>query len=243
MIIRRFVRAIRQQDWGVATIDFVIVVLGIFVGLQVDDWNKARAAADVERETLALIVSDIRREADAFDWFIERYTDALDGARDVAALIQSHPNVNPGELAAAAKLSLTAWIWVPYDAVYRNLQQSGDFSVIGNEEIAFRLVEHYQSWGGAFDIIAREVDESRDDYRRALYTTMIQYPVFEEDGSVSFSLPSIDDIGALRDDGVFWASLHMHITNIELGIRHASIRRDRAREEIRLIEDYLELPR
>jgi hypothetical protein len=148
--------------------------------------------------------------------------------------------VNPEELAAAAKLSLTNWVWVPYDAVYRNLQQSGDFSIIGNEEIAFRLVEHYQSWGGAFEIIARAVDESRDDYRRALYTTMIQYPVFEKDGSVSFSLPSINDIGALRDDGAFWASLRIHISNIEYSIFHASTRRDRAREEIRLIEDYLE---
>ncbi|MFT4630918.1 MAG: hypothetical protein ACI8PV_002051, partial [Dinoroseobacter sp.] len=39
MIIRRLTESIKQQDWFVATIEIMIVVVGIFIGLQVDDWN------------------------------------------------------------------------------------------------------------------------------------------------------------------------------------------------------------
>ena len=241
MIIRRLVTALRKQDWGIAAIDFVIVVAGIFVGLRVDDWAKDRAAAEVERGMLALIVSDIRREADALDSFIDGFSSSAESLKKVADLIQSHPNVNPEELSSAATKSFSGWIWVPYDGAYRNLQQSGDFSILGNEEIAARLTAHYETWGASFDFISARVFEAQGDYREALYTTMIQYPEQGEDGSVSYSAPSIDDIGALRDDGAFWASLRHYLYVVEHSIRAATLRRERAREEITLIEDYLAL--
>jgi hypothetical protein len=41
MIIRRFVTALRQQDWATVTIEFVLVVLGVFVGIQASNWNES----------------------------------------------------------------------------------------------------------------------------------------------------------------------------------------------------------
>ncbi len=42
MIIQRFVIAIRRQDWFQVFVELLIVVVGIFLGLQVDDWNNDR---------------------------------------------------------------------------------------------------------------------------------------------------------------------------------------------------------
>ncbi len=39
MILRRLANAIRQQDWFVVTIDILIVVLGVFIGIQMANWN------------------------------------------------------------------------------------------------------------------------------------------------------------------------------------------------------------
>lgn len=49
MILRRVIEHLRKQEWTAIAIDFVIVVLGVFVGLQVNNWNEARA----ERGTVA----------------------------------------------------------------------------------------------------------------------------------------------------------------------------------------------
>jgi hypothetical protein len=58
MIIRRFVTALRQQDWGLALLDFLIVVAGIFVGLQVDGWNEGRKERQLESEYLYRLYED-----------------------------------------------------------------------------------------------------------------------------------------------------------------------------------------
>ena len=42
MILRRLAEAIRQQNWFTVVLEVLIVVTGIFIGLQVDDWNGSR---------------------------------------------------------------------------------------------------------------------------------------------------------------------------------------------------------
>jgi hypothetical protein len=42
MILRRIADAIRTQNWFTVIIEILIVVIGIFLGLQVDGWNEAR---------------------------------------------------------------------------------------------------------------------------------------------------------------------------------------------------------
>lgn len=42
MITRKLSQQIREQNWFGAFIDMVVVVVGIFIGLQATDWNQAR---------------------------------------------------------------------------------------------------------------------------------------------------------------------------------------------------------
>ncbi len=43
MIIKRLATGIKEQDWFVVMVEVMIVVVGIFIGLQVDDWNEGRS--------------------------------------------------------------------------------------------------------------------------------------------------------------------------------------------------------
>ncbi len=42
MLLRRVTKHFKAQDWFAVLVDFVIVVVGVFVGLQVQDWNDSR---------------------------------------------------------------------------------------------------------------------------------------------------------------------------------------------------------
>ncbi|MDZ7629063.1 MAG: hypothetical protein U5J99_11755 [Parvularculaceae bacterium] len=44
MLLRRVIDRVRAQNWRAVAIDFVIVVLGVFVGLHVNNWNAAHAS-------------------------------------------------------------------------------------------------------------------------------------------------------------------------------------------------------
>jgi len=59
MIVRRLADSIRRQDWGTVTLEVVIVVLGVFIGIQVSNWNDARAGEARE----ALLLTELRAEA------------------------------------------------------------------------------------------------------------------------------------------------------------------------------------
>ena len=44
MILRRLTQHVRDQNWTAIAIDFVIVVVGVFIGIQVSNWNAAQSA-------------------------------------------------------------------------------------------------------------------------------------------------------------------------------------------------------
>lgn len=52
LLLRRVVEHVKTQNWTAVAIDFLIVVIGVFVGLQVQDWNSSRKD---RREEVALI--------------------------------------------------------------------------------------------------------------------------------------------------------------------------------------------
>jgi hypothetical protein len=60
MVIRRLVAAIREQDWPAVTVEFLMVVVGVFLGIQVSNWNEDMA---LDREFSAAM----RRVAEEID--------------------------------------------------------------------------------------------------------------------------------------------------------------------------------
>jgi len=59
MILRRLAESIRSQDWFVVIIEILIVVVGIFLGLQVDDWNQHRKDRADERVFIQRLHNDL----------------------------------------------------------------------------------------------------------------------------------------------------------------------------------------
>lgn len=59
MILHRIADAFKKQDWFVVFIELAIVVVGIYLGLQVDDWQKSRQDRKDEREFYAQLHDDL----------------------------------------------------------------------------------------------------------------------------------------------------------------------------------------
>lgn len=60
MIIRRVFEHVRKQQWAAVFIDFVVVVVGIFVALQVDNWNESRKERIQEHALLTRLHAETR---------------------------------------------------------------------------------------------------------------------------------------------------------------------------------------
>ena len=49
MLLRRLTKHVKDQNWFAIGIDFLIVVIGVFIGIQVANWNENNADRREER--------------------------------------------------------------------------------------------------------------------------------------------------------------------------------------------------
>ena len=59
MILHRFARALQEQNWVAIAIEFVLLVLGVFLGIQVANWNEERHDRQNEREYLERLQQEL----------------------------------------------------------------------------------------------------------------------------------------------------------------------------------------
>ena len=59
MAIRRFREHVAEQNWFAVAIDVLIVVLGVFLGMQVNNWNEARLERQQARDYRAMLIDDL----------------------------------------------------------------------------------------------------------------------------------------------------------------------------------------
>lgn len=71
MIRRRVIEQLREQQWVAVGIELVIVVLGVFIGLQVSNWNQDRVSARQGSIFTERLKADLRHE----DWIYQLMID------------------------------------------------------------------------------------------------------------------------------------------------------------------------
>ena len=57
MILRSIIENLRSQNWGVVSVELLIVVVGVFIGLQVDTWNKARSEGELREQVIGALAT------------------------------------------------------------------------------------------------------------------------------------------------------------------------------------------
>ena len=67
MILSRISRAVREQNWFAVTIEFLIVVLGVVIGFQIQSWNETRQEQEREAEYLRRLDVELTAVIDELD--------------------------------------------------------------------------------------------------------------------------------------------------------------------------------
>lgn len=128
MILRRIATAVRRQDWFTVAVETLIVVFGVFIGLQVNNWNEVRQDRAIAAQFEVSLITDaeiILSDAQAKIAFMEDAFEAMtelqdlfsrkDAALDEAEIIErltfalnlpSHPDRAPSMIEAVANRDL-----------------------------------------------------------------------------------------------------------------------------------------
>ena len=81
MILRRLTQSLKEQNWTAIVIEFVLLVSGVFLGIQVSNWNIERESRQKSALFTARLVADLRVEAWGYEYLIGYNKDVLANAR------------------------------------------------------------------------------------------------------------------------------------------------------------------
>lgn len=62
MLLRRITQHVKDQNWFAVSIDFLIVVFGVFIGIQVSNWNESRSENELASRYIVQLSDDIRSD-------------------------------------------------------------------------------------------------------------------------------------------------------------------------------------
>ena len=68
MLLRRFVRHITDQNWFAVGLDVIIVISGIFIGMQLNEWDEKRIEKQQEHIFLTQLKLDIEHVISSIDY-------------------------------------------------------------------------------------------------------------------------------------------------------------------------------
>jgi len=137
MLLRRVIEHVKTQNWTAVALDFVIVVMGVFIGIQVSNWNAERGERAKEYGYLVSLHEDLLRSIATIDrtiGLLQRESASQTVFLDALAQCLVPPGAGD-EIDYA--ISTLGYINAPIfsSRTYDELTSSGSFDIIENEEI------------------------------------------------------------------------------------------------------------
>lgn len=170
--MNRFVVSLRRQDWAAVAIQLVVVVAGVFIGLQASVWNQdretdRRAAVFTER-----LKADLRIEAWNYEAYISYYKEVRANAEAAVDALTGKAPLGDEALLVAAYRATQFQETIRHRATYDELLSTGEMGLIRDRALRVLAMRTY-----TFTSIGDAAQEGKTaEYRRA-FRMLIPYDV------------------------------------------------------------------
>lgn len=135
MILRRITEHVKAQNWFTVGVELVILVLGVFIGIQVSNWNDERVRDKDSREFTARLTEDLKHEAWLYQATIEYYDDVLANAKRVVAVLEGRAELGDEALAIAAFRATQLTLAPRARATFDELASTGRINLIKDDAL------------------------------------------------------------------------------------------------------------
>lgn len=143
MLLRRIIDHVTAQNWTAITIDFVIVVVGVFIGLQVSNWNEDRQNASRTQNYYARLIEDLDSERRALLARLD-YMAVTDRYGQSALVALNDPSAERTSQFLIALYQVSQiWTYSVQRATYDEILSSGVAEAIPEPELRTQLANVY----------------------------------------------------------------------------------------------------
>lgn len=148
MLLRRITQHIENQNWFAVSIDFVIVVVGVFIGIQVANWNDERVAAAEEAELMVRLTEEMQTLEAELAEDAQNYKSTVKATGDLLTALRADTLPEDEQ-----SFRWTLWRANHFEDIpslsgsYAELVASGGLSRISNPELRGALIRYGDQFG------------------------------------------------------------------------------------------------
>jgi len=194
MILKKLINALRKQDWSAIFIEILIVALGIYLGVQANNWQAQQSDLARERQLINRLTEDLRnlqksnnRILDIYEQQLRQYDDTINFASQQDSWQKSHSEwrryIKPlmGYPDPVTKLP-----------VYDEIVATAKLGLIQNDELRLELIRFNQLLDTA-DTTNKDVLRLYSEGYKKLFHLMVDFEHYHD------SINSVYDHEKRRD--------------------------------------------
>jgi len=141
MITKRIATALKRQDWATFCIELILVVAGVLIALQLDQWNADRKDRAQEIEFLITVRDDVRRDVADINDSIQALTAIQEFGKTARAALETDACAEHCWVKLVAFFHASQWIDVrPNRATYDEIKRTG---LPRDQSLKERLTRYY----------------------------------------------------------------------------------------------------
>ena len=248
MILRRLSQSLKEQNWAAIWIEFILLVSGVFLGMQVSNWNVDRVDAKSARVYLERIGNDL--DADRMN-----YQDRLRFWGDVSAYgAKGLAYAETGDAKSADQWQmLLAYFqasqvaeFYTTDATFEELKSAGELSLIKNTRFRDELAQYYSL---GFNALLTERPHYREhvrgviplDIQKYIWSNCYTTSADSIQRMLPCKAPLVDGqiteiVDSIREDKALMAELRYWMSSMHVAALYAQSRIERAKALRALID-------
>jgi len=243
MLLRRFTQHIKEQNWFAVTIDFLVVVSGIFIALQVTEWSESQKNLVEYRQNLVDLKSNLESDLAALEEKIEFNSIILKNGKQVVDTLFS-PNEQTKEqkltfVESNVSLAYESY-YIPEKSVFNQLSLTGGFNRLFDSQFKNEIFEYYTSNERDENNMEKSVQLYQHmyitkDILRELFTTQEGAELRGKSKSLIDSLPSLN-IKELQRNKNYITAVTIKISLTETQTKNYQRMKLKAKNLVSLIE-------
>jgi hypothetical protein len=189
MIIRRLADALKKQQWFQVIVEILIVIVGIFLGLQVQEWNEARQDRAAGALYLSQITADLKYDLAVTQQILDqaislkqsqlfRVEQLIERGEPLETLIANENLVVNRPFFPTEQVEIDSFRSLEYSTIFSwsyplirstafdDLQNNGKLTLIADDRLRFLISDYYDQSLNANNRVIQRVT----GYGDALYT-------------------------------------------------------------------------
>ncbi len=143
MILRSVTKHVKDQNWFAVFLDLLIVVFGVFIGIQVSNWNEERAGEKQAQVLIERLYEDLKHDQAVLAKILDYHAVVKTYAVRAVNALNGDPKVNDEQFVIATYQASQINLPWSYRSTYNEVISTGEINLIKSAALKSKILGYY----------------------------------------------------------------------------------------------------